>query len=414
MYGGDPVARTQAEVYKHTHSYLAKKERSNELFNQKAAWVNPSKYDLIDNNTGRRVKARTIYIGERNGGGAPIPTWDVPVLNLDQLNNIQKVRQQQGEYASSTERDRAAYAPFTSEFMEEAKDYYAFLRALQTETGSMTSQDFSTINNVTLTGKLINVQERKHVIQDAVTVENTTDLVFKEFEVSWFEIDDETAELATTEPKKMGFTKQEFRMAKTQAEIQWSDEFLMQNYVFDPIALARQNMTSDADRVKAKKVALLMLALPTTAGSDLTAYASNTEHSNYNPFPAFNLIEQTINNDNRGNWDTAIVHPSFIGYYMSNSYVRGVGQAQAVTQEDSRTWTLPGLAGITVYADYFGQKGVMYNFTKASFFRKQGPIRTEQYRMVREGGNGMLYRDWHRVYTNNTAHGIALTGLAPP
>lgn len=413
MYGGDPVARQQAEIYKSVHSYNSKLSRSNDLFNQKAAWVNTSKHDLIDGATGKRVKARTIYIGERNVNGTPIPTWEVPVMNLDKLNNIQNVLAM-GEYASSTDKDKAAYSPYTPEYMEEAKQYYSFLRSLQMETGSMTSQDFSTLNNVTLTGKLINTQERKHVIQDAVTVENTTDIVFREFEVSRFEIEDETAELATTEPKKMAFTKQEFRMGKTQAEIQWSDEFLMQNYLFDPLALARQNMTSDAERVKAKKVALLCLKFPTTAGSDLTAFASGTEHSNFNPFLKFNTIEMTINNDNRGNWDTSIVHPSFIGYYMSNTYVKGMGQPQMVQQDDSKTWTLPGLAGVSVYADYFAQPTEMVNLTKGSCFRKQGPIRTEQYRMTREGGNGMLYRDWHKVYTNNTSHGLRLTGIAPP
>lgn len=410
----DPYARMQAEVYRTVQDYASKQRRTDEIFNQKSAWVNTSRHDLIDERTGKKVRARTVYVGEEAKNGVPFPTWDIPVLNLDRLNNVENLIENKAESASSSDIDRAAYSPYTNEFLDQVNQYYDFLKAVKSETASMTSQDFSTINNVTLTGRLINRQERQYVIQNAVTVENTTDIVFREFEVSRFEIEDETAELSTSEPKKMTFSKAEFRMGKTQAELQWSDEFLMQNYLFDPLALARQNLTSDAERVKAKKVMLLMLQLSTTAGADLTAYTASTDHSSYNPFISFAAIEQTISYDNFGNWDSIICNPKIIQYYMSNSYVKGIGQPQQVEANNTKTWTLPGLAGKTVYADHMVVDGTMYNYSKNSFFRKQGPVRTEQYRMTREGGNGMLYRDWHRVYTNYKEQGVALTSLAPP
>jgi hypothetical protein len=278
---------------------------------------------------------------------------------------------------------------------------------------SMTSQDFATLNNATLTGTLINNTQRQYAIQNACTVENTTDITFREYAVSRFQIEAEVGELSRTEPKKMAFTKQEFLMRKSQGEIQWSDEFLMQNYLFDPLALARANMTSDAERIKAVKILLLLNEFSDTGGNDLTAFVSNTNRSNYNPIRAVGLIRMTVEQTNYGRLDTAVLNPVTEADWLSNSFVRDLSGGNTVLSSDPGTSALPGLTGLSVFVDPLVPTGVLHLYDRRYLIRKQGPVRTEQYRVPQIGANGLIYRDYNNCYIRDLATGATLTTLSP-
>lgn len=387
---------------------LEQRDRTKSYLNSKSIWFNPSYTILTDDRTHRKVKPRTFYVGEEAMNGAPLPTWEMPVCNLDKMAKSSEVRAQ-GSYASMTDIDKALYNPYEPEFHEALKYYYDKIA-----TASMTSQDFSTLNNVNLTGTLINNTQRQYSIQNACTVENTTDITFREYAVNRFQIEAEVGELSRTEPKKMSFTKLEFLMRKSQGEIQWSDEFLMQNYIFDPLALARANMTSDAERVKAMKILLLLNAFNDTGGNDLTAFVSNTNRSNYNPIRAVGLLRMTIEQTNYGRIDTGVLNPVTEADWLSNSFVRDLSGGNTVLSTDPGTSALPGLTGIQVYVDPLVPTGVLHLYDKRYLIRKQGPVRTEQYRIPQIGANGLIYRDYNNAYIRDLSTGGTLTTLSPP
>lgn len=403
--GTDVIARKQAFMYFNQAADL--RDRTKAYLNSKSCWVNLSDTMLTAEN-GRKVKPRTVYIGEEGVNGAPVPTWDMPVVNLDKMVKSAEVRKQ-GTYASMTEIDKAMYNPYEPEFQETLKYYYDYLSG-----ASMTSQDFATINNVTLTGTLVNNQQRQYAIQNACTVENTTDITFREYGVNRFQIEAEVGELSRTEPKKMGFTKQEFLMRKSQGEIQWSDEFLMQNFLFDPLALARANMTSDAERVKAIKILLLITQYTNTSGNDLTAFVASTNRSSYNPLRTIGTLRMTIEQTNYGRLDTAVLNPVTEADWLSNSFVRDLSGGNQVLTTDPGTGALPGLTGLSVFIDPLAPTGVIYLYDKRYLIRKQGPVRTEQYRIPQIGANGMIYRDYNTAYIRDTATGASLNALSPP
>jgi len=406
MFGNDSVIqRKQAMMF---YNQMADaRDKTKAYLNSKSIWYNPSTTMLTDERTGRRVKPRTLYVGEEAMNGAPIPTWEMPVMSIDKMAESAKVRMQ-GSYASMTDIDKAKYDPYEAEFQESLKYYYDMLSS-----ASMTSQDFATLNNATLTGTLINNTQRQYAIQNACTVENTTDITFREYAVSRFQIEAEVGELSRTEPKKMAFTKQEFLMRKSQGEIQWSDEFLMQNYLFDPLALARANMTSDAERIKAVKILLLLNEFSDTGGNDLTAFVSNTNRSNYNPIRAVGLIRMTVEQTNYGRLDTAVLNPVTESDWLSNSFVRDLSGGNTVLSSDPGTSALPGLTGLSVFVDPLVPTGVLHLYDRRYLIRKQGPVRTEQYRVPQIGANGLIYRDYNNCYIRDLATGATLTTLSP-
>lgn len=384
------------------------RERTNKYLFSKSCWFNPSYTMLTDERTGRKVKPRTFYVGEESMNGAPLPTWEMPVMNIDKMAKSAEVRNL-GSYASMTEVDKALYNPYEPEFHEALQHHYDNLTS-----ASMTTQDFSTINNVNMTGNLINNTQRQYAVQNACTVENTTDITFREYAVNRFQIEAEVGELSRTEPKKMSFSKTEFLMRKSQGEIQWSDEFLMQNYLFNPLDLARANMTSDAERIKAVKVLLLLNAWNDIAGNDLTVFVSNTNRSNYNPIRDVGKARMTIEQTNYGRIDTFVVNPITEADWLSNSFVRDLSGGMTVLKTDPGTSQLPGLTGISGYVDPMVPPGVLHLYDKRYLIRKQGPTRSEQYRIPQIGGNGLIYRDYNNVYIRDLSTGVTITGLSPP
>jgi hypothetical protein len=406
--GTAPNIYDQRQAQMYFNQLSDERDRIKGYLNSKSCWFNPSYTMLTDDRTHRKVKPRTIYIGEEAMNGAPVPTWEMPVMNVDKQSKSGEVRKQ-GSYASMTDVDKAMYNPWEPEFHEALKVYYDRISG-----ASMTTQDFPTLNNVNLTGVLINNTQRQYSIQNACTVENTTDITFREYAVTRFQIEAEVGELSRTEPKKMSFSKTEFLMRKSQGEIQWSDEFLMQNYLFDPLALARANMTSDAERVKATKILLLLNAFNDTAGNDLTSFVSNTNRSNYNPIRAVGLVRMSIEQTNFGRIDTGVINPVTEADWLSNSFVRDLSGGNQVLATDPGTSALPGLTGIQVYVDPLVPIGVLHLYDKRYLIRKQGPVRTEQYRIPQIGANGLIYRDYNNAYIRDLSTGATLTTLSPP
>lgn len=403
---GNVINEKQARYYFNTLS--DERDRHKGIMGSKSCWFNPSPHDLIDERTKKRVKARTIYVGEESESNAPIPTWDMPILNVDKLEESNKVRLQ-GSYASMTDIDKAVYNPYHEEFHETLKYYHDYL----VTTASMTSQDFSLINNATLTGVLINQQQRQYAIQNACTVENTTDITFREYAVDRFQIDANVGELSRVEPKKMGFSKQDFLMRKIQAELQWSDEFLMQNYLFDPLALARANMSSDSERVKATMILLLLNAFSDTGGNDLTAFISGVNRSSYNPIRAANTIKMNLEKSRFGQLNTGVINPVTYGDWLINTYTSNFGP-QSNINTDPGTVSLPGIGGVNVYVDPLVPIGVLHLYDKGYVIRKQGPVRTESYRIPQIGAQGLIYRDYCTAYMRDSDYGQTLTSLSPP
>lgn len=378
------------------------------LLQQKTTWINTSKKDLRDERTGKKVKARTIYAGYDN---ETHPTWDYPAVNIDKLVKAKAVLDQ-GESASNTEVDQALNDPFYPEFQEPLKYYNDVVLADESAAAIHTSQDFPLLNNITIAGQVIVNQLTQFPLLDAVNVENTTDLIFRRYLGTGFDLDALVGELGTTDPKKMSFTKQEWYTRKSGGEIQWSDEHEMMNYFINPLQLARGQFSIGANKIKNNKIVKALAAFSTTAGADVTTFTG--EHSTNNPLIPIATVRKLINYTNFGNVDTGVMNSTTYFAILSNTNIRGIQGTQGMVPENGARVTIPGVPGISIILDESVADGKFYLFDRAlALVRIQGPVRTEQYRLAREGGSGLVYRDWNDIQLRDLTKARTITGLTP-
>ena len=385
----------------------AEAARNQNLLSQSTTWINLAPKDIKDQRTGKRVKARTIYAGFNS---ETAPSWDYPVANIDKLVKA-KALLDQGESASTTDIDNALNDPFYPEFQEPLKYYNDVLLEQESAGAIHTSQDFPLLNNVTVAGQVIINQLTQFPLLDAVNVENTTELIFRRYNGTGFDIESVVGELGTTEPKKMAFSKTEWYTRKSGGEIQWSDEHEMINYFINPLQLARGQFTIGANKIKNNKILKALAQFSTTAGANLTLYTG--EHSTNNPYTTFATVRKLINYTNFGNLDTGVMNSATLFGILSNTYVKGgVDNTQGLTSENGARVTIPGLPGIGFIIDESVTDGNVYLFDRnQALTRIQGPVRTEQYRLAREGGSGLVYRDWNDVQIRDLTKARTVTGL---
>lgn len=384
----------------------AEASKMNNLLSQSTTWINTSKKDLKDERTGKKVKARTIYAGFNN---ETQPTWDYPAANIDKLVASKTVLDQ-GESASSTEIDKALNDPFHPEFQEPLKYFNDVIMQDETAAAIHTSQDFPMLTNIVVAGQVIVNQLTQFPLLESVNVENTTDLIFRRYLGQGFDIESVVGELGTTEPKKMSFSKQEWYTRKSGGEIQWSDEHEMQNYFINPLQLARGQFAIGANKVKNNKVLKAFAQFPTITGTNSTTYTG--EHSTNNPYTYFAQARKAINYTNFGNVDTGVMNSNTWFGILSNTNVRGIQNTQGMVGENGARTTIPGVPGISFIIDESVADGNVYLFDRnLALTRIQGPIRTEQYRLAREGGSGLVYRDWNDVQVRDTTKARTITSL---
>ena len=382
-------------------------EKMRDILKSNVVYAFTGKQDQIDKNTGKRVKARSLYAGVNSKSN--IPDFEYPVANIDKLINSKKVLAM-GETASTTEIDKALHDPYYPEFQEPLKFYNDML--LDTESGASvhTSQDFPLLNNTAITGEVVIDQQTNFPLLNLVSVENTTSLIFRQYEGTGFDIEALVAEGGETEPKKMAFTKSEWYTRKSGGEIQWTDEHEMQDYFINPLQLAQGQFAIAANKVKNNKMVKALGELGTSAGADVTTYT--TDHHTNNPYNYIATVRKAINYTNFGNMNRAACNSKTLFAILSNQNIKGINNTQGLTGEDGATFQIPGVPGVSGVIEESLTDGYLYLLDSDKAIKRiQGIIRTEQYRLARIGGNGLVYRDWNDVQVRDTDKGKIITGL---
>lgn len=382
-------------------------ERIRDILKSPVVYVHTGKKDQIDERTGKKVKARSLYAGVR--ASSKVPDWEYPVANIDRLAKSRETLAM-GENASSTEIDKALHDPYYPEFQEPLKYYNDMLLDTESASSLHTSQDFPLLNNTAVTGEVIIDQQTQFPLLNLVSVENTTDLIFRAYKGTGFDIEAVVGEGGETEPKKMAFTESKWYTRKSGGEIQWTDEHEMQPFFIDPLSIARGQFSISANKVKSQKVAKALAGLQTETGADLEAYTD--DHHTNNPYTYIAKVRKFINYTNYGNMDVAACNSATLFAILSNQNVKGINGTQGLTGEDGSGFTIPGVPGVRGVVDESLTDGYLYLLdSQRAIKRIQGVIRTEQYRLARQGGNGLVYRDWNDVQVRDNNKAKVITTL---
>lgn len=382
-------------------------EQMRDVLKSPVVYAYQGKQDRIDERTGIRVKARSLYAGTNPNSN--VPDWKYPVANIDKLAKSQQVLAM-GETASSTEIDKAMHDPYYEEFQEPLKYYNDYLLETESAAAVHTSQDFPLLQNTNITGEVIIEQQTEFPLLNLVSVENTTSLVFRRYEGTGFDIEALVGEGGETEAKKMSFTKAEYYVRKSGGEIQWTDEHEMQEYFINPLQIAQGQFSIAASKVKHDKMLKAIDQLGTVTGADITAYSG--EHHTNNPYDYIATARKYINYTHFGNMNVGACSAKTLFKILSNQYVKGINNTQGLTGENGSRATIPGVSGVSfiIYDGLTDGKLYLLDSDKA-LKRIQGIVRTEQYRLQRIGGNGLVYRDWNDCQVRDLDKGRVITSL---
>ena len=402
----DPYYRKALEAYltpqlNQVVQDKVRSERAHErVRDSKAVWFYPgykmAKEKILD--TDNKIHPRTIHIGETEDHA--MPRWDIPVANADKLAAAKGVAE-----ASDAEKYDKTIAAFYPEFQEDAQNY---IKAA--EAGIMTTADFSPIKLVFTLQELLNIEQRIFTLPDAVQTKQTNLLNIMVGEYNRFQISEDLGELDTGEARKGQYSTTQFTLRKAAGHVAYSDEFMMQNWLENPLPIAMQNMASDMVRVKAKKIAtVLATATTTSGGASLSAQTSGV--STNNAISIFNLARMEIYN-NFGTADRVAMNETTLNHYLSNTWVRPLVQGPQSIAPTNQTLALPGFPGLTAYLDNSLPDNIAYIWDNEAVWFIQGPVRQSTYRDEIPGASGAIIRDWHKCIVRKTGMLRQLTGLA--
>lgn len=391
----------EAKVRQETHSAL----KSNRINQARSYWYNPAvDHDLIEKSQeGYRPQPNSIYWGDVGNR----PTWEVKCFDyLAYSNYLHSANASTDSHASRFDSLVGVFGP---EIQESA---YQYLRSKEADV--ITSGDFSNIQVLASFIDILDAQQRQFSIINAVTTKATNTLAVQTLAYNRFGITEEIGELEAPESRKGSFSTQTFKLKKMGGSIAWSDEAEMQNWSggINPIDYTRQNLASDAVRIKAKKIAASLAALTTasTSAADWSAYT--TDHSTTNPLIFFQNVYNEIY-ANYGTMDTIASTPRTYSFFASNTNIAGLTAASPNVVLGPGEVPAKGLTGFRWIVDPSLTDNYVYMYDKRGVWFLQGPSKIEEYRDTVAGQSGVIYREWCNSFVKETGFGKKATGIAP-
>lgn len=386
--------------------YVEAMVRKIELRKHGTIWYAPNKSPEWVGN--QLVQPRTVYVCNEDRYGNP--DFASPALSVDKLRAGQELKQKLGATASATELDEANYNPFYPEWVDDA---VAFNDSRQGKTaGAITSQDFTSIQQIVLTGALVNQEERTFVLQNALTQQATANISIIIDTYHRFTIGEEYKEMDQVEARQGSFTRATFKLSKTVGHVSFQDDFFMDTRYHDVKAIHLANMNSDFTRVKVKKIGAVLLTADAVTGTDWSTMTG--EHNTNNPLIDFEKAVRAVD-ANYGTINTVASNTRTYQYFDVNSWTKDKGTGPVVgPNENPRTvGAIPGLGGATWYLDNSLPDTKVLAFDKSATLMLQGPTKSAQYRDEHHEISGYYTRDYHRPIITETGKVRQITGVCP-
>jgi len=387
---------SQEQVDEKLSGYLTKDEaRRHEKAQSTSLWLNRTKGAEHAAN-GNLVKPMHVYIGETGKG---LPTYDEPVADMQQIIDGINTVADQRRSGSIPDYGKITQDPFIGEWKAIAQEYDARVRhaganPLMRSAAVGTDSDFAAIDVVNVMATMVNTELRTFVLERALPVIGTPQLTINVDTFTRFTAETGVPEGVMPTTKRAGATRALFNLTKDVSTIAMTDESQLR-LVHDMWRQQIDNATTDFKRIKANKIATTLEAAPNpVTGADWTAFT--TDHNTNSPFKDIGSTSDTIFANN-GSPNVITSHDKTWRGYTQSTYVKGVLQAIPLPNMSmAKVITdVPGMPGFTWYTDNEHTSTIAMIFDPAAVAMFQGPVKTEQYRLSREGVDGFVYRDWN-------------------
>ncbi len=386
---------SQEQLDEKLSNYLTKdEERRQQKAQTTSLWLNRTKGAEHAAN-GNLVKPMTIYRGETGKG---YPTYEEPVADmqaiLDGMNYIADARRN----GSIIDYGKVTQDPYIGEWKNIAAEYdarvkHAGANPMMRSAAVGTDSDFAAIDVVNVMATMVNTELRQFVLERALPVIGTPQLTINVDTYTRFTAETGVPEGVMPTTKRGGATRVLFNLTKDVSTIAMTDESQLR-LVHDMWRQQIDNATTDFKRIKANKIATLLETATAVSGADWTLFT--TDHNTNSPFKDVGSTADTITANN-GNATVLTSHDKAWRSYSQSTFVKGVlqaiplpsiGQAKVITD-------VPGMPGYNWYTDNEHTNTILMIFDPSAVAMFQGPVKTEQYRLSREGIDGYVYRDWN-------------------
>lgn len=364
-----------------------------------------------------------LYLGTSNGQ----PTYGYKVRDLNQYVETRT----NFKAGKETDAFKVMLAGIPEEMHEQMKKYYSLFKAARQQNfrdidkfvenhvfgaAILRREDFSTLHSMKISSKILGATPKKHIVMDLVTVENTSDFATKIYTAgNYYDIVFQNLPELGIPPVFgfPGFTSQTYGLERMGWNQAYSEEFLMETYDVNIKDWVEKNASIQFDIVKNKKMADIINAASTTAGSLWTA-KTGLYHDND---PAVDIDAVMNAYQGTDQWEGGLFASNRTVY---NAYFRNTNISKYTTPNFTTTpysygnvikGGVPEFEGLRWGIDSFFTAQKLFAIDPAAVVAINGPTFTVQYRSPMQDYRGTMNKIFFKGVVLDAAALKAKSGL---
>lgn len=293
---------------------------------------------------------------------------------------------------SSTQVDQLRFNPLTDEFANQAIELYSKIDKLRKQyaqtrdpsligAGTITSADYSALNNVMLDTTMIELIARNFVLLQAVTRKPWSKTTYTFDSITPYRNTYDLGELDTSDSASVSTTRGSIALKKAQGRVSVSIWASMAIRDHDMAAENERLVDADFERGFSVEIATLLATLANTAAAgQYDTVAGGAFHSTNNPALEFETTTGLIRTAG-GQADTLVMNSKTYRILIQNTWMRvqGTSIVSAVgplEKTSARVTSHPLLPGYTIYIDELVPNGSIYVYDKSGVIFLEGPSST--------------------------------------
>lgn len=293
---------------------------------------------------------------------------------------------------SETQKDELRFNPFTDEMADQAVGLYSKIDRLRKQyaqtrdpallgAGTVTTADYSALNNVMIDTTIKELIARDFVLLQAVTRKAWAKTVYTHDSLTPYRNTYDLGELDVADSTSVGLTRGTINLKKAQGRVSVSIWVGMAIRDHDMAAENERLVDADFDRGFSVEVATTLVgATNQAAGGAWDIIAGGAFQSTTNPMGAF-LTASGVIRTNGGIANTLAMNSKTYMAMTQNTYMRTsgssvVGQVPSLDNTSARVTTHPMLPGYTIYIDELLPDGSVFVYDKGAVIFLEGPTST--------------------------------------
>jgi hypothetical protein len=205
------------------------------------------------------------------------------------------------------------------------------------------------------------------------------------------------------------------QLDKDMAHVAWTEEFFMKNYEANIRELNLASIPFQMEKSKQLKIATIIDTISGTAGGSWSAFTG--ADSTRNPYPDIDVATAAINAVD-GNPNTFVSSNEVYHAFARNTFVRGNdygrdGPFGGIAYGNRTIRSAEGVPNALVWGiDNLIPNGYLAVYDRRAVRLRQGPTNSRDYRDIKTGVEGRLWKDWNLAYNWRANLTKRITGVA--